>query len=150
MRYILQLSLVLAALIVGTSSVLACSCADPSVREKFREADVVFVGQLVSISDSNVDEFPNSVMFNVKERLKGAAERGITVLFGFDNPGWCGDLPLTKDERYLVYAYHEKGRLVTSVDCGPNRIAKYVPDEIKKLHSFWFRTFARFYPFPKF
>jgi hypothetical protein len=150
MKLIIRAMLIMFALAIGTSFTYACSCANPSVREKFRNADAVFVGYLLSIKDSNVEEFPHSIKFRVEKHWKGVAGNNVTVLFAFDNPGWCGDLPLTKGEQYLIYAYHQKEGLVTYIDCGPNRIAQNVPDEMRKLNGFGFRLFARLYPFPKF
>ena len=46
----------------------ACSCADPSQREKFRNADYVFLGQVVDISDSNVKDFAYAVRFKIEKQ----------------------------------------------------------------------------------
>jgi hypothetical protein len=152
MKLFVRISLMTAVLIFGALSVYACSCADPSVREKFRWADVVFVGELVEKADAeqNSSELVHSTRFKVEKSWKGVAARELKILFGFDMPGMCGDLPLNIGERYLIYAYRRKEGLITQVDCGPNRIAENVPDEINKLNGFWFRMFARLYPYPKF
>lgn len=142
----------MAALLFGTLSVYACTCAEPSVREKFRRADVIFVGELVGLAFVNpsITQYVFSIQFIVEKYWKGAAGRELKVLFKFDRPGWCGDLPLTKGERYLIYADQGKEGLNTYVDCGPNRIAKHVPEELKKLDGLRFRMFARLFPYPKF
>jgi hypothetical protein len=123
------------------------------VREKFRDADVVFPGQALEIEEEVATDnysYPTGVKFKADRYWKGNAQNAQIIYFGFDNPGFCGDLPLAKGERYLVYAYRKKGRLVTQIDCGPNRNAKYAEDEIKKLDKFSFRIFAWLFPFPKF
>lgn len=50
---------------------------------------------------------------------------------------------------HLIYAPLEKGRLLVVTNCGPNRSAEHAAGEIKQLKSFWFRLFARLYPYPK-
>jgi hypothetical protein len=132
----------------------ACSCADPSVRRKFRDADAVFVGEVVEMSSFGPnDDFPlatNLAKFKVERHWKGSNESEITTVVNFDSPGMCGDLKLAVGERFLIYAERKKGRLLIQTDCGPNRNLKYAGEELKKLNSFRFRLFARFYPYPKF
>ena len=138
----------------------SCSCADPSAREKFRSADLVFVGQAVDYNEapSNDHAINYIVTFKVEKRWKGPKGSEITLAWMFDSPGMCNDLPLVKGERYLIYSGrqtvnykgHKKEELIVETDCGPNHLAKYHEKEIRKLNDFWFRMFARMYPFPKF
>ena len=133
----------------------ACSCGDPSVRERLRDADAVFVGKVVELRPAEPDEdFPTAqyvVRFEVERRWKGAGGRELVAVADYDQKGWCGDLNLTEGERYLVYAPREKGRLRVYTDCGPNRDLKWegTAAEVKRLDSFWFRFRARLYPYPK-
>lgn len=151
MKHLVLTSLMMVVLFVGASSVYACTCANRSAREKFRSADVIFVGEIVEKSFTGQNDFyVYSVQFKVEKYWKGAARRNLKVLFGFDSPGMCGDLPLTEGKRYLIYAKRKKEGLATYIDCGPNRMAEDASDVLKKLNSFWFRMFARFFPYPKF
>jgi hypothetical protein len=131
----------------------ACSCADPSVREKFRRADAVFVGKVVEMTPIEPSkEFPMAiynVRFEVERHWKGARGREVTTVADFDIPGMCGDLKLAVGESFLIYAPRENGRLRVLGDCGPNRNVRYAGEEIKRLGSFWFRAKARLYPYPK-
>ena len=73
----------------------ACSCADPSVREKFRAADAIFLGRVVEMNpfEPNKD-FPLGmylVRFEVERRWKGDVGREVTAVADFDSPGMCGD-----------------------------------------------------------
>jgi hypothetical protein len=131
-----------------------CSCADPSQREKFRSANAVFLGKAIEIKeytdpDKDFQMFIQTVKFEVRKQWKGAKKPEIVALAAFDLPGWCGDLNLTVGESYLIYAAREKGRLLVYTDCGPNRNVKYAWEEIKQLKNFWFRFFARLYPYPQ-
>ena len=152
MKHFVRISCLTAALLCGTLTVYACSCADPSVRQKFRRADAVFLGEIVGKADAepNAYAYVHLVQFKVEKSWKGAARSGLKILFEFDMPGMCGDLPLTVGEKYLIYADRLKEGLVARIDCGPNRVASDVPDEIRKLDGFLFRMSARLYPYPKF
>jgi len=152
MRYIVQTALALTLLMFSASIAYSCSCADPSIREKFRAADLVFVGRVIDFKDApplKDSIFVYSVTLKVEKIWKGTRKPEITVLWAFDRPGWCNDLPLIKDERYLIYTGREKEGYGVYPDCGPNYFAKYHTEEIKKLNGFWFRLFARLFPFPK-
>ncbi len=132
---------------------LACSCADFSVRRKFRDADAVFVGRVVELAPAEPSEdFPLAmylVRFEVERRWKGAKGREVEAVADFDRKGWCGDLNLAVGERFLIYAPREKGRLRVRADCGPNMNAAHAAEEVRRLDSFWFRAKARLYPYPK-
>jgi hypothetical protein len=147
MRTITLTILFLSLLVLSASNAHACSCADPSQREKFRKADYVFLGQVVDIADSNVEDFGYAVKFKIEKQWKGPKMPEPIVDFTYDRPGWCGDLNLAKGERFLIYAYREKQNLISYTDCGPNMNVKYAEASIKNLNSFWFRLFARAYPF---
>lgn len=152
-RYALQFGVSLLLVLFSASQALSCSCASPGVREKFRAADAVFVGNLIEMTPTTPSEdFPlavSVVRFRVERGWKASSSPEIVAIANFDNPGWCGDLNLTVGEHYLIYAYRHKGHLIVETDCGPNRNLKYAATEIKRLDSFWFRQFARLYPYPR-
>jgi hypothetical protein len=143
------LSTIVAFLVVpfAASTVLACSCADPSLQKKFRTADYVFLGTAVRITDSRIQYFANAVTFKVERQWKGSKLKEPLIHFTFDSPGMCGDLHLAEGQRFLIYAYREKQNLISYTDCGPNLQEKYADSEIRHLKSVWFRVFARLIPF---
>ena len=128
---------------LSASSVLACSCADPSQRKKFRTADYVFLGTAVRMADSHVQDFAYAVTFNVERQWKGPKLHEPLVNFTFDSPGMCGDLHLAEGQRFLIYAYRQNHDLISYTDCGPNLQAQYADGEVRHLNKFWFRFFAR-------
>jgi hypothetical protein len=154
-RTLLSLTIILLA----SHEAFSCSCADPSVREKFRAADLVFLGRVVEVkrAPDNAGEIFDHVTFDVEKRWKGPRGPRLTLAWGFDNPGMCNDLPLTPGERYLIYSSREtidyRGRrrseLTIRPDCGPHYLAQHREAEIRKLDRLWFRISARLYPFPK-
>jgi hypothetical protein len=153
MKFSLRVVCASAILLLCPPAALACSCSDPGVRERFRAADYVFVGRVIEMSPLAPDDVSplavSLVKFSVEGQWKGSKKAEVTAVADFDMPGMCGDLNLAVGGRYLIYAPVEKGRLLVHADCGPNRVAEYAAGEIKQLRSFWFRLFARLYPYPK-
>ena len=147
--------LVLAAFLLSLSApaAYACSCADFSVRQKFRAADAVFVGKVLELSPTQPSEdFPLAmylVKFEVEKSWKGGLGREVMAVADFDMPAMCGDLKLAVGESYLIYAPRKKGRLQVLTDCGPNRNVKDAGEEMKRLGRFRLRLLAGLYPFPK-
>ena len=152
MRHLARIAFILSPLLLGAAEARACSCGDPSVREKFRTSDSVFVGRVTELRGFGpTDDFPLAeylVKFKVERRWKGHDGPELSAVANFDRRGWCGDLNLTVGERYLIYAARTKGRLLIETDCGPNLNVKDAEGEVRRLNGFWFRLFARLYPYP--
>lgn len=129
------------------SSALPCSCEGYNEREKFREADYVFLGEVLEIAESDIDYFVYAVKFKVEKQWKGSSKRELIVNFDFDTPGMCGDLNLAKGRSFLIYAYRKKDGIVSYTDCGPNLKTEYAAASIKKLNNPIYRFLARHYPF---
>ncbi len=147
-KYIFAITFIL----LGFSVSHACSCADPSVREKFRDSSIVFVGEVVSFEklDEPVEKsFFFKVVFKVEKQWKGKKQKEIMAIAPFDNPGMCGDLDLSVGQKILVYAPKIQGYYAVYRDCGPNRYAKSAKKEIKKLNGFWNRLYYDLFPYPK-
>ncbi len=158
MKVIFHFSILFVLLTFGSSLAYACSCADPSVRQKFRDSDAVFVGEVTEFKerpedkteDEDLKYFFYRVTFKVEKQWKGKRQSQIAALASFDVPGMCNDLDLSVGKRILVFAPREHGQLLIYRECGPSRSADYAKDEIKKLGDFFYRTYTFFYPYPKF
>ncbi len=137
--------------VAAGSTAYSCSCADPTVREKFRTSDLVFVGRVTDIqaAPANSDMFLYTVTLHVERKWKGSAKPDVTVLWAYDRPGWCNDLSLAKGQRYLIYTSREKGSYGVYPDCGTNYLAETPSREIAKLNGLWFRLSARLFPYPR-
>ncbi len=150
---------------LATVAVSACSCADPSQRERFRSSDSVFAGEVTQfgylseeegklIAQSDPKEYLKlffyKVTFKVEKQWKGLRQKEITALAGFDLPGMCGDLDLSAGRRILVYAPRLHNRLLIYRDCGPNRYAENSEKEIGRMGNLFFRFKTFFFPYPKF
>lgn len=146
MKRIVILLLFLTLFNGSAPSVHSCSCAGYSEREKFRKADYVFIGQVLEIADSNLEDFVYAVKFKVEKQWKGSKRLEQIVNFDFDTPGMCGDLNLAKDKRFLVYAYRKKDGIVSHTDCGPNMKLEHAAASVKKLNNPMYRFFVRLYP----
>ncbi len=152
MKKFVRIVFMLSLFLLSASEALSCSCADPSVREKFRAANSVFIGQVIEMTPFPPnDDFPPAeymIRFKVERQWKGSKKSEVVAISDFDRPGWCGDLNLAVGRRYLIYAHRKKGRLLIYTDCGPNMNIQYAGEEIKRLNNRWFRVFAHLYPYP--
>ena len=144
---------VLISFLSSSSVAIACSCDDPSVRQKYREADAVFVGEVISFKtwDNPVNKyFFYKVDFRVERQWKGKKQKVISAVASYDQPGMCNDLSLNVGEKFLIYTPLKKKQYIIYRECGPNRNAKSAKKEIKKVGSFWRRLFYDLFPYPKF
>lgn len=164
MRVVFTFSTFFIFLVLGSSLAYACSCSDPSQRQRFRAADAVFVGEVLEYKEltelehkeltkadtkKDLESFFYQVTFKIEKQWKGKRQSEITALADFDDPGNCNDLDLSVGKRILVYAPREQGQFLIYRDCGPNRTAEYAKNEIKRLSNFLFQTYIFFYPYPK-
>ncbi len=136
--------------------VLACSISIPPLRRDFRKAESVFVGKVLSVQSTALTkaeekrfsylkdwESFSRIKFQVIKQWKGAAgnEREY-VGIAFDLCG-CPDWPMdqfVEGREYLVFA-REKNTLTV---CESESVTT---EKTRRLDSFWFRTWARVYPF---
>ena len=135
MKYAFKAALMLLLFAGSPYVAFSCSCADPSVREKFRQANAVFVGKIVEVKPSAETKadfryFPQVVTFTVKQQWKGARKPEIVVLVSTDWQGMCGDLDLIVGESYLIYAHRKNGRLIVHRDCGPSMPLRYAAQDM--------------------
>jgi len=105
-------------LLTASRTALACDCRDLSASESFREADVVFEGELISIKPAAAS-FPNDMayIFRVSKVFKGSPAGELTLMEGLSN---C-DATFAPDTLYRVYARSFEGRLSSS-SCFPNQV----------------------------
>ena len=153
---IFSLKLIIACLVAFSGNVLACSCPDPSQRQRFREADSVFVGEVVEFKErlgretnEELIPYPFIVKFKVEKQWKGQKLNEITALVSFDIKGFCNDLSLPVGKRLLIYAPRLSRQLLINRECGPNRYAEYAKDEISHLGNIFFRFYSFIFPYPK-
>ena len=152
MKCFVRVAFALSLLLFCAVEVFPCTCGVPGTRVKFRTSHSVFIGKVTEMTPFGpTDDFPlamHMVTFKVEKRWKGSKKPEITAVANFDSPGMCGDLGLKVGERFLIYAEREKGRLLVHGDCSPSMKIEYAAEEVKRLNSFWFRLFARLYPYP--
>ncbi len=155
MKIITKICIFFALLFVLNITIFACSCADPSQRQKFRMSNSVFLGEVTEIRDGNeksegLKYYFHEVKFKVQKQWKGKKSNEIIILADYDKKGWCGDLDLKVGKRFLIYSPKRYGKLIVNQDCPISRNAEYAKDEIKTLNNFFFRTYSFMFPFPKF
>jgi hypothetical protein len=113
----------------------SCECERLPVSKKIEMAKVVFLGQILEVSDAFGSPYPHVVKFKVEKQWKGDVVDEITISIGRDRPGWCKDIPLITGRRYLIYARWDERekKLVMGGDCGPYVAAEFAAKEIKQI-----------------
>jgi len=127
-------------------------CAKIPYRKLFRDAETVFIGQVIDIRDSGDHDYQMAVKFKTDQFFKGPKQPEITVLADL---GIVIGFIFHPGEKYLVYAYSK--RLLVPTNCsasGPlitDPIYEFQYKEqknrISKLGNPLYRFFARSWPF---
>lgn len=140
-------------------SVAACTIEISPLRKDFRRANSVFIGKLLSIDEltpnTSNEKIPDEwsdwkvfskIKFQVERKWKGsyAGEREFVAAAYYT----CGcDTRMSQfveGKEYLVFAESSDFVFV----CSAEEIGRLTTtDKMKRLDSFWFRTWARIYPF---
>jgi len=158
MKVTFQIIAFFTLLAFGSSLAYACECDELSQRRKFRDADAVFVGEVLLFGEraglntnKDFELFPYLVTFKVEKQWKGKRQSEISAFADLKGGGMCEGFEMLVGERFLVYAQRKSGfLLVRRSFCSPNKNAKYAQDEIKNLNNFFFRAYTFLYPYPKF
>jgi hypothetical protein len=128
----------------GSSAAYSCSCNYPEVHERLKSSDIVFLGRVLDIAplfvkDQRKDEWwgiEAIASLKVEKQYKGNKVSKIKVYWMRDifGPGDCGELPLVKGERYLIFSDRKKkGRYIVDQDCSWSTFAKDSKEDVKKL-----------------
>lgn len=120
-RPILAVAAALAFTTVPTASVFACSCMETSVEQAVAEADLAFVGTLVSVEARPPDDFvqPMAMEWAI-ERSRDPLSVDRATILGWPNDGANCGVSFEVGERWLVLASMTDGELETH-GCLPNR-----------------------------
>ncbi len=106
-------SLLLAcAILFGAQNAYPCKCAQQSADKKLKEAEAVFVGEVLAVSRDTAKR-TMAINFKVEEYWKGVTYREVLVVSTLPGPGSCG-LRVEVGEKFLVYASRNK-QLQTSL-----------------------------------
>jgi hypothetical protein len=130
--------------------ILACSVTISPLRKDFRWADTIFVGEVTDILDKpdgiyGTERYPvfGIVKFRVEKSWKGSNEDELTIPSDVAGGRYCPDDfdSFKKGEKYLVFAKRNY------VPFGMSTKLQFAEDKLRRLDSFWFRTWARVYPY---
>ena len=158
MKTFLQIIIFFVLLTIGTSLAYACECDERSQRRRFRDADAVFVGEVLLFGErvglnksKDFELLPYLVTFKVEKQWKGKRQSEITAFADLKGGGMCEGFEMPVGERFLIYAKHKSGfEIVSRSFCSPNKKVKDAQNEIKNLNNFFFRAYTFLYPLPKF
>ena len=86
MKYVVQAILIFSVISSGTVTVDACTCSAPSPRQAFRDAAVVFIGQVLETGLNPDNEFRekgyvSQIKFKIEKSWKGSDRSEIIVFF---------------------------------------------------------------------
>jgi hypothetical protein len=122
------------SLAMAPQRVVACSCEVRPVRDWYAQAQVVFVGELVSATPHPSDPCGNErLTFIASEVFKGGKPGPIILEHGSVGRHKDGSLPSDKEavcfapcaaqikekDKFIVFAFTQEGHL-RFVDCAPN------------------------------
>ncbi len=153
--FLTSVSCVLLGVILA-ESVVACSIYIPPLRRDFRKAESVFIGRVVSVNAANLtlrekeelSDFGDSrsfsrMRFQVLKKWKGARNKELEFSGIAHDFCGCPGGPMdqfVEGKEYLIFAR----RKTTLSVCESEPVTN---EKIARLDSFWFRTWARIYPF---
>jgi len=129
MRILSLPAMVLLMMLGSVSAALACDCLTGTPEESFKDADVVFEGELIrstKLAASEMSWKTIAYTFAVSKSLKGPAEREITIVEGNSN---C-DYFFFPNTVYRVYARRSDNELISGT-CFGNKVL-----ESRKIRSF--------------
>ena len=148
--------LAIAILMPGVVTARACSCVLSSLKNRFRNAEAVFVGRTVTVKPSGNSEIQNysadMITFEVIKSWKGISKEYVSI--DLDIPQMIGTTCPTlfqfdPEKEYLIFAYGQD--LKVNTVCSDTRPLTssydWTAKEISKLNSRWFRFKARVWPF---
>jgi len=114
LKYFASIAILL--VLTSSSTVWACDCVTGTPAESFRDADVVFHGELIRITPTSSRTV---YTFRVKEVFKGSPASELTLEQGFSN---C-DATFAPNILYRVYARRFEGKLSSGV-CSGNELIR--------------------------
>ena len=107
--------------------VIACSCVESTVKEAWKNSDVVFSGtvigsEIVQVAFKDDPKRTRAIMrytINVEEFVKGASKAKTLVIFTTIDGAECG-IALVVGRGYVIHAYRSCDRPQLSCPEGPN------------------------------
>jgi hypothetical protein len=111
---------------VFSEAIFACECIGVERPCEHLRVDAVFVGQVIDTVpvqrpvDKNSYTFGYSMHFSVDESLRGALGSDVTIQTG-NGGGDCGT-PLPPGQKFLIFAYREKGGQLWTGMCSGNQL----------------------------
>lgn len=131
-----KLLLAAACVLITSDVALSCVCVTPGVPDAFKQADVVFAGEVVSISNRRAK-------FKVEQAWKGVSSAEVIMLMGGSimkrnrketivSVHTSCDYEFEVGERYLVYAGGD-GRYFRAWTCSRTKRMSDAEQDLQKL-----------------
>ncbi|SRR6266404_2961715 len=159
MRFVILCIVFAAVLGVSVPTVKACYCSVPEVPRALNRASAVFVGEVIEVIDPRTSDEKASppgrfytIRFKVEKSWKGVASQEIEVLSAQGKYGCFAYPPVSKGERYLVYAdplyfdgAFQKGWLIITT-CNRTKLLANASADLKKLEGIKNPFFNPYFP----
>lgn len=143
-----------------SDAVFACSVIISGLRTEFRRSKNIFVGEIVIGNETNEPKIPEKlkekwntlekVRFKIIQSWKGQSSGEIDL---FLSPLCdCPNRMLLPEDDSKILVFTDKDGVLDACNMYVGNIddvrrKEEIDKTIKKLNSFWFRTWARAYPF---
>jgi hypothetical protein len=130
-----------------------CECFQRSTVKDFHRAKTVFIGSVEQVTPAPYQgllsrpDLRYSITLRTERVWKGKKVNHVSVLTR--NLASCDGFAFAEGERYLVFAFGD--RLVVYTPCSHSASLSAPKDctkkDMKYVRNFWFRLWARIYPF---
>jgi hypothetical protein len=147
-RYLLNIGLTVFFQLLITSTAYACSCVKPEVQKAFREARVVFVGEVTEIIQPHTDRLTAPladrlfrIRFKIERSWKGASTQEVVILSDQGRAGCFSWGPFVKGRKYLVYAERRTPsgspikNLAVLFSCNRTELLENATEDLKTLDA---------------
>lgn len=142
--FLVPLMAMLALLLVSADEAIACSCIpERPACESFGNATAVFVGKVVGAArqipvkngDGTTTTYDaEAVYFEIEEAFSGVKGRKRVTIYSGTGGGDCGYWFL-RGEHYLVYAYGDSGKALSTNICTRTRPMSSAGEDLKFLRQ---------------
>lgn len=146
MRFLILCSSVVIVVTVSAPTSKACYCSVPSVPKAVSRAGAVFVGEVTEIIEPRTsdDKAPPpgrfyTIKFKVEKSWKGVASSDVAVLSAQGRYGCLAYPPVSKGEKYLVFAdpfyfngaFQKDWLIITT--CNRTKLLANASEDVKRL-----------------
>lgn len=145
----------------SATDLFACNLDIPGLRQRYRNADAVFIGEVINKNEgifsvpASLKEYSvtGEITVNILKSWKGAKQSEMkffsSSIWGCPDDAFGGS-KINVGEKYLIFADKINGKNLFFLDGSPYSAAlstEETKSSVKRLNNFGFRLWANLYPF---